>query len=139
MLLFTKIILTSAKLRKSWYQKIYFLKFHICVYLCVKLKVSNIILTSSRGGSVYFYPFSSPTAKWTSQKSTQPRIKIYLYGGSVTEHCFVSYFNSTKKEVDSRAKYEEINGKSILNRIDTIYRYYSYYSYGIDTIAFSPT
>ena len=29
-------MLTSAKLREPWYYKVYFLKLHMCVFLCVK-------------------------------------------------------------------------------------------------------
>ena len=80
MLLFTKIILTSAKLRKSWYQKIYFLKFHICVYLCVKLKVSNIILTSSREDPCIFTP-SPPPPQNERLKSPLSLGLRYIYMG----------------------------------------------------------
>ena len=40
--------LISAILEESWYQKVYFLKLHICVYLCTKFQFSSIILTSCR-------------------------------------------------------------------------------------------
>ena len=50
MLIFGKKMLTSAKLRKPWYQKIYFLKLYMCVYLRTKFQVSSIIITSFRQG-----------------------------------------------------------------------------------------
>ena len=43
-------MLTSAKLRGSWYQKVYFLKLNMCVYLRTKFQASNIIVTSFRKG-----------------------------------------------------------------------------------------
>ena len=41
---------TSAKLRKSLYQKVYFLKLHTCVYLRAKSEVSSTVLTGFRLG-----------------------------------------------------------------------------------------
>ena len=43
-------MLTSTKLRGPWYNKVYFLKLHMCVYLRAKSEVSRIILTSFRQG-----------------------------------------------------------------------------------------
>ena len=43
-----KCFLTSAKLRVSWYWKVYFLKLHMYVYLYAKFQVSSIILTGFR-------------------------------------------------------------------------------------------
>ena len=43
-------MLTSAKLRRFWYYKVYFLKVHMSVYLCAKFQVSSIPLTSFRQG-----------------------------------------------------------------------------------------
>ena len=43
-------LLTSAKLSRSWHQKICFLKLHMCVYLRTNVQVSSIIKTSSRQG-----------------------------------------------------------------------------------------
>ena len=54
-------MLTSAKLRGSWYWKEYFLKLHVCMYLLFKFKVSSIISTS--------------TSKWTPKRPTQIRFK----------------------------------------------------------------
>ena len=42
---FAKKMLTSAKLRRPWYQKVHFLKLHMCVYLRTKFQASSIILT----------------------------------------------------------------------------------------------
>ena len=44
-------MLASAKLRRSWYYQIYFLKLHMCVYLRTKFQVSSLILKSFRRGS----------------------------------------------------------------------------------------
>ena len=44
-------MLTSAKLRRSWYYQIYFLKLHMCVYLHTKFEVSSLILRSFRRGN----------------------------------------------------------------------------------------
>ena len=43
-------LLTSAKLSRSWYQKVCFRKLHMCVYLHTNVQVSSIIKTSSRQG-----------------------------------------------------------------------------------------
>ena len=45
---FAKEMLTSAKLRRPWYWKVYFLKLHMSAYLCTKFNVSSIILMSFR-------------------------------------------------------------------------------------------
>ena len=65
-------LLTSPKLRKSRYYKVYFLNLHMCVYLHTKVHVSSMILTSYRHGN-----FSQPstTAKQTLQMHTQIRVK----------------------------------------------------------------
>ena len=56
------IFWTSAKLRNSWYWKVYFLKLHVSVSLRIKFQVSSIYLTSfrqvERGGGVKFYSLS---------------------------------------------------------------------------------
>ena len=49
---------TSAKLRGPWYEKMYFLKLNMCVYLRAKLEVSGIIVTSFRKGLIL--PLSPP-------------------------------------------------------------------------------
>ena len=66
MLIFCKKMLTSAKLSGPWYQKVYFLKLHMCVYLRTKFEVSSIILTSFKQRG-YFTPPSSP----------RPHLKTY--------------------------------------------------------------
>ena len=45
---FQKEMLTSAKLKGSWYYKVYFLKLHMCAYLRTKFLVSSIIQTRFR-------------------------------------------------------------------------------------------
>ena len=61
-------MLASAKLRELWYQKIYFLKLHMRVYLRTKFQVSSITSTCFRQGR-WFYPHL--TSKQTPIKSTQ--------------------------------------------------------------------
>ena len=63
MLIFCKKMLTSAKLSGPWYQKVYFLKLHMCVYLRTKFEVSSIILTSFKQRGYFTPPFlpSPPT------------------------------------------------------------------------------
>ena len=63
MLIFYKKILTSAKLRGSWYQKVYFLKLHMDLYLRTKFQVSSIIVTTfsrGRGGGLFYAPSHTP-------------------------------------------------------------------------------
>ena len=43
-------MLTLAKLWRSWYQNVYFLKLHMCLYLRTKFQISSIILMSFRQG-----------------------------------------------------------------------------------------
>ena len=66
-------LLTSAKLRKSCYKKVYFLNLHMCVYLRTKVQTSSIILTSFRWGNFNQRP--NPTAKQTPKRPTQIRVK----------------------------------------------------------------
>ena len=68
MLTFCKKMLAWAKLRELWYQKIYFLKLHMRVYLRTKFQVSSIISTCFRQGR-WFYPHL--ISKQTPIKSTQ--------------------------------------------------------------------
>ena len=72
MLFFSKKVLTSVNLRGPWYQKIYFLKLHICVYLRAKFQVSTIILTSIRQGVI----LPPTTSEQTPKKSTQIRVQL---------------------------------------------------------------
>ena len=53
-----KKMLTSAKWRRSWYYKVYFLKLNMFVYLRTKFQFSSIILTSFRQGGNFTPPFS---------------------------------------------------------------------------------
>ena len=56
-----------------WYQKVYFLKLHMCVYLHTKYQVSGIILMSFRQGVILPPPLIS---KPGPKKLTQIRVKI---------------------------------------------------------------
>ena len=49
-MLFLPKMVRSAKLSGYWYQKTYFVKLHICVYLRTKFQVSSKILTTLRQG-----------------------------------------------------------------------------------------
>ena len=69
-------MLTSAKLRGPWYEKVYFLKLHMSVYLRAKFQVSSITLTSFRKGD-NFTPH--PTSKRTPKKLTQIMVKVSSY------------------------------------------------------------
>ena len=66
-------MLTSAKLRESWYQNVYFLKLHMCVYLRIKLEGSSITLTSFRQGLI----LQPPKSKQTLKKPSQIRVKAF--------------------------------------------------------------
>ena len=50
-----KQMLTSTKLKGSWYWKVYFLKINRCVNLRTKFKVFSIILTSFRQGVILLH------------------------------------------------------------------------------------
>ena len=56
-------MLTSAKLRRLWHQKVYFLKLQMGVYLHATYHVSSIILTSFRLGVILPPATSKPTPK----------------------------------------------------------------------------
>ena len=95
-LIFCKKMLTLAKLRRPWYQKLYFLKLHMNDYLRAKCQVSNVSLTSFRqvgvcGGGVGGLfthlptlpspppsPHSRRTSKWTPRKLTQIMVNQIL-------------------------------------------------------------
>ena len=69
-------MLTSATLRGTWYQKLYYLKLDMCVYLRAKFEVSSIILTSFRLGGegegvILTLP---PTSRRTPKNATQIRV-----------------------------------------------------------------
>ena len=72
-------MLTSTKLRKPRYYKVYFLRLRIGVYLHAKFKVSSIIPTSFRqeGGGIGWGggDFTPPISKRTTEKPTQIRVK----------------------------------------------------------------
>ena len=74
-------MLTSAKLRGPWYQKLYFLKLHMNVYLRAKFQVSIISLRSFRQGGNFIPP---PNSKRTPKKPTQIRIKELYYSIAMT-------------------------------------------------------
>ena len=82
MLIFGKIILTSAKLRANWYQKVYFLKLDICVYLCTKFQVSSTILTTFRQGVILLLP---PPQK--EPLKTPPRLGLNIVAIMVFKCC----------------------------------------------------
>ena len=72
-------MLTSTKLRKPRYYKVYFLRLRIGVYLHAKFKVSSIIPTSFRqeGGGIGWGggDFTPPISKRTTEEPTQIRVK----------------------------------------------------------------
>ena len=55
-MIFWKNAERSAKLRGPWYQKKYFQKLQMGVYLRAKFEVSSIILTNSIPGTVVILP-----------------------------------------------------------------------------------
>ena len=70
--LFLPKVLTSTKLRGTWYWKVYFLQLHRCrTNLRTKFQLSSVILTSFRQMVVILS--STPTSKRTPKKSTQIR------------------------------------------------------------------
>ena len=80
--------MASTKLIGPWYQKVYFLKLHMCVYLNAKFKISIIILTSVRklGEGSNFKP-PSPTSKRTHKSPTHIRVKV----NKIHIHIFISF------------------------------------------------
>ena len=70
-------MLTLAKLRRAWYQRIYFLKLYMCVYLRTKFQVASIILTSFRRGVISPPPPPPPPPQNESLKSL-PRVRLNL-------------------------------------------------------------
>ena len=80
--------MASTKLIGPWYQKVYFLKLHMCVYLNAKFKISIIILTSVRklGEGSNFKP-PSPTSKRTQKSPTHIRVKV----NKIHIHIFISF------------------------------------------------
>ena len=83
---FCKNMLTSAKLRKPWHQKIYFLKLHMCV---LKYQNSSFQHNSNEfqtGGGNFIPP---STSKRTPKKPTQIRLKVKEM--ICMEICTVSY------------------------------------------------
>ena len=81
-------MMASTKLIGPWYQKVYFLKLHMCVYLNAKFKISIIILTSVRklGEGSNFKP-PSPTSKRTHKSPTHIRVKV----NKIHIHIFISF------------------------------------------------
>ena len=81
-------MMASTKLIGPWYQKVYFLKLHMCVYLNAKFKISIIILTSVRklGEGSNFKP-PSPTSKRTHKSPTHIRVKVNKFH----IHIFISF------------------------------------------------
>ena len=66
-------MLTSAKLREPWDEKVYFLTLCMGVNLRAKFQVSSIFLTSFRQGDISLLP---ATSKRTPKKPTQIRVDI---------------------------------------------------------------
>ena len=84
MLIFWEKMLTSAKLRRSWYQKVYFLKLNMLMYLHTEFQVSSIIVTSLKQvrwgeGVVSWILPSSLTSKGIAKEPTQIRAKKHLW------------------------------------------------------------
>ena len=67
--IFAKTVMTSAKLRGSWYKK-YFFWICRCVYLRTKCQVSSIILTSFRQRVIFCPPPQNEPLKST------PRLEL---------------------------------------------------------------
>ena len=65
-------MLISAKLKGLWYEKVYFLKLHMFVYLLTKFEVSGIILTSFRQRVI----LPPSISKRTPKKPIQIRVKV---------------------------------------------------------------
>ena len=74
MLIFVKII-TSVKLRRSWYYKLYFLQLNKCVCLHTRFQISSVILTSFR--QVISFPSFPPTNQQTPKRLIQIRVNIW--------------------------------------------------------------
>ena len=76
-------MLTSTKLRKPRYYKVYFLRLRIGVYLHAKFKVSSIIPTSFRqdgggiGGGGGILPHPSQNEPLKSQPRLGLRLRIF--------------------------------------------------------------
>ena len=56
-------MLTSAKVREPWYQKLYFLKLYMDLYLRAKFQVCRISLTGFRQGVILHPPPPPPQNK----------------------------------------------------------------------------
>ena len=70
-------MLTSTKLRAPYYQKVYFLILHMCVYLSTKFHVSSIILTSFRQGMGVFLLLTHPPQN--EPLKSPPRLALKSY------------------------------------------------------------
>ena len=79
-----KEMLTSPKLKVSWYKNIYFLKVNMCVYVHAKFEVSSIILTSFRYREREDN-FTPPTSKST-KKPIQIRVKTSMLRSDSCEY-----------------------------------------------------
>ena len=66
-------MLTSAKLRTSWYYKVYFMKLYLYVYLHTKFQVSSIILTSFRRGNF------APPPPQNELLKIPPRLRLNVF------------------------------------------------------------
>ena len=52
--------MTSAKLKRPWYEEVYFLKLNMSVYLRTQFEVSNVIVTSFRKRVILPQPPNQP-------------------------------------------------------------------------------
>ena len=76
-IIFHKKILTSAKLGKPWYWKVYFLKPHICLYLRTTFHVSSRTPTSFRQGVILWrFPNFPYLRRKTLQHLKPPKSNI---------------------------------------------------------------
>ena len=128
-----KKMLTSAKLRKPRYWKVYFLKLHMCANLGTKfqVQVSSMILTSFRQEVILPPP---PTSKRAPKKPTQIRVKTPSYR-TPPGNCFCStekYFinkmvkNHLRKKKNANSLWEKQRHTHNKNLI-TIYINSSYH------------
>ena len=93
MLIFCKKMLTSAKLRGSWYQKVYFLKLYMRAYLRTTFQISSVILTGFRQGVILPPPPppTSPQNEPLKRVKTEIVDSVKLWCASTGQLCFSTY------------------------------------------------
>ena len=76
-----KKLLTKTKLKRSRYERVYFLKMHICVYIRTKLQVSSIILQSfrQREGVILSTPPPHSLPRKNKPLENPPRLWLGLF------------------------------------------------------------